>query len=45
MIFGIAVREAHGVFVALGDRVATEGKAGRIEMMEALLKTFLSTDR
>jgi hypothetical protein len=36
MVFGIAVGDANGVLVALGGIVATEGKAGRIEMMEAL---------
>src|SRR6266699_3623362 len=37
MVFGIAVGDANGVLVALGDIVTTEGKAGRVEMMEALL--------
>src|SRR5437016_13121691 len=44
MVFGIAVGDANGVLVALGDIVTTEGKAGRVEMMEALLNAFLGTD-
>src|SRR5438093_2451080 len=44
MVFGIAVGDANGVLVALGDIVTTEGKAGRVEMMEALLNAFLDTD-
>src|SRR5437762_1614943 len=43
MIFGIAVRDMNGVLVALRDRGATEGKAGRVEVMEALLNAFLGT--
>ena len=45
MVFGIAGGEANGVLVALGDRVATEGKARRVEMMAALGAAFLGTDR
>jgi hypothetical protein len=44
MVFGIAVGDANGVLVALRDIVATEGKAGRVEMMEALFDAFLGTD-
>ena len=44
MVFGIAVGDANGVLVALGDRVATEGKAGRVERMEALHNAFLGTN-
>src|SRR5215470_19472481 len=44
MVFGIAVGDANGVLVALGSIVATEGKAGRVEMMEALHNVFLGTD-
>src|SRR2546430_9383953 len=44
MVFGIAMGDANGVLVALRDIVATEGKAGRVEMMEALLNAFLGTD-
>src|SRR5262245_53724730 len=44
MVFGIAVGDANGGLVALGDIVATEGKAGGVEMMEALLNAFLGTD-
>src|SRR5207244_6300790 len=43
MVFGIAMGDANGVLVALGDIVTTEGKAGRVEMMEALLNAFLGT--
>src|SRR5215475_697378 len=44
MIFGIAVGDANGVLVARGGRVTTEGKAGRVEMMDALRNVFLGTD-
>src|SRR5919109_1938983 len=44
MVFGIAVGDANGVLAALGGIVATEGKAGRVEMMEALRNVFLGTD-
>jgi len=43
MIFGIAVGDANGWRLALGDIVATEGKAGRVEVMEALRNAFLGT--
>src|SRR5215211_7471617 len=43
MIFGIAVGDGNGLLVAFRDIVATEGKAGRVEMMEALLNAFLGT--
>ena len=36
--------DANSLLVALGDIVTTEGKAGRVEMMEALLNTLLRTD-
>src|SRR5919201_166511 len=45
MIFGIAMGDVNGVLVALRDIVAAEGKAGRVEVMEALLKAFLGTAR
>src|SRR5438105_1934498 len=44
MIFGIAVRDMNGVLVVLRDIGATEGKARRVEVMEALLNAFLGTD-
>jgi hypothetical protein len=44
MGFGIAVGDAHGGLVALGDRVATEGKARGVERREAWLQAFLGTD-
>ena len=34
--------DTNSLLVTLGYVVATEGKAGRVEMMEALLNTFLS---
>ena len=34
----------NGLLIALGGIVATEGKAGRVEMMEALRNAFLDTD-
>src|SRR5215510_1536026 len=43
MIFGIAVRDMHGVLVARRDIGATEGKAGCVEVMEALRNAFLGT--
>src|SRR3954454_941312 len=43
MVFGIAVGDANGLYVALGDVVAMEGKAGRVEMREAVLNAFLGT--
>ena len=45
MIFGIAMGDANGVLVTLRDIVATEGKAGGVEVMEALLNAFLGTAR
>src|SRR5262247_1196740 len=44
MVFGIAVGEANGSLIARGDIVAAEGKAGRVEMLEALLHAVLGTD-
>ena len=44
VVFGVAMRDANGLLVALGDRVATEGKAGRVQMMEALRNAFLDTN-
>src|SRR4051812_5073178 len=44
VVFGIVVGDAQSLLVALGDVVATEGKAGGVEMMEALRNTFLGTD-
>src|SRR4030095_620883 len=44
MVFGIAVGDSNGSLIARGDIVATEVKAGRVEMMEALLHAFLGTD-
>jgi hypothetical protein len=40
VVFGIAVGDGNGLLVALGDVVATRGKAGRVEMMEALVNAF-----
>src|SRR5215475_11805104 len=45
MIFGIAVRDLNGVLIALRHIGTTEGKAGRVEVMEALLNAFLGTAR
>src|SRR5262244_4552057 len=45
MIFGIAMGDANGVLVTRRDIVATEGKAGCVEVMEALLNAFLGTAR
>jgi hypothetical protein len=44
MVFGLAVGDVNGSLVTRGDIVATEGKAGRVKMMEAWLKAFLGTD-
>src|SRR4029453_14689353 len=44
MVFGIAVGETNGVLVALGGIAATEGKAGRVEMMETWHNVFLGTE-
>jgi hypothetical protein len=44
MVFGRAVGDANGSLVALGDIVATEGKAGRVEMLDAWRTAFLCTD-
>src|SRR5262245_51044821 len=43
MVFGIAGGEVKGVLVALGAVVASEGKAGRVEMRKAVLHAFLGT--
>src|SRR5678816_598038 len=43
MVFGIAVGDVNGLLVALGDVVAMEGKAGRVEMRKAVLNAFLGT--
>src|ERR1043165_9133381 len=45
MIFGIAMGDANGLLVPLRDIVATKGKAGGVEVMEALLNAFLDTAR
>ena len=44
VVFGIAVGDGNGLLVALGDVIATEGKARRVEMIEALGNAFLHTD-
>src|SRR5215510_5866649 len=45
MIFGIAMGDTNGLLVALRDIGATEGKAGRVKVMEAWLNAFLGTAR
>ena len=44
MVFGIAGGEVKGALVALGDIVATAGKAGRVKMLDTWLKACLDTD-
>ena len=38
------MRDGNGLLIAFGYLVATEGKAGRVEMLEALLNAFPGTD-
>ena len=44
MVFGIAIGNGNGLLIALGDIVATEGKAGGVKMMKALRNAFLDTN-
>jgi hypothetical protein len=44
VVFGIAMGDVNRLLVTLGYVVTTEGKASRVEMMEALLNAFLDTD-
>ncbi len=44
VVFGIAVGDANGLLIALGYIVTTERKAGRVQMIEALLNAFLDTN-
>ena len=37
--------DANGVLIAVRDILASEGKAGRVEMIEAQINAFLGTDR
>ena len=45
MIFRVAMGNANGVLIAVGDIVASETKASRVEMIEAQIDAFLPTDR
>jgi len=44
VVFRVASGEVHGVLGACGHIVAAQRAAGRVEMVEALVKTFLDTD-
>ena len=44
VVFARAVGDGHGLLGAFGDIGATEGKAGRGEMMAALFHAFLDPD-
>ena len=44
MVFGRAMGHGHGVRIALGDSVATAGKAGGGKMRKALRNAFLGTN-
>ena len=44
MVFRVAVGDGDGLLIAVRPVVATQGKAGRIEMLEAQLDAFLDTD-
>ena len=41
MVFRVAMGNANGVLIAVGDVVASETKAGRVEMIEAQIDAFL----
>ena len=44
MIFRVALGDHNGVLVAVRHIVAGQGKAGGVEMVEALIEAFLPTD-
>jgi hypothetical protein len=44
VVFRVAVGKANGVRIAVRDGLARETKAGRVEMMEAPIDTFVRTD-
>ena len=45
MIFGIAIRNGDGVFITVGNVLASERKTRGVEMIETLLNAFLGTYR
>lgn len=45
VVFGVAVGDRNGVLIAVRDILASEREAGGVEMIEALVDPFLSTDR
>src|SRR5207248_5843658 len=44
MVFRVTMGDGNGLLVAVGDVCTTQGKARRIEMIEAAVDAFLVTD-
>src|SRR5205823_722278 len=45
VVFRVAMSNVNGVRITVRDVLASERKAGRVEMIEAQINAFVSTDR
>ena len=45
MVLGVAMGNVNGVLITVRAIVASERKAGRVEMIEAEINAFVGTDR